>query len=154
MSKKGRSKMKRMIGAVLVVGALVALCIPVAVEAADGRGWSPFVGSWSSIDVKDGSFQQLEISGSGTVQFLYYDYGCSACGTDAEGNPLHACVCKGEGTVDGNELSGSMAVLCLTKPSQLLTASSPVALAYNEDDTLTGWWQGDAGQDQVWSRTR
>ena len=148
--------MKRFIAGILVVVALVTLCAPVAVGAAQqGQGWSPFAGSWASIDVKDGSFQHLEISGSGMAQFLYYDYGCSACGTDAEGNPLYACVCKGEGTVDGDELSGSMAVWCLSAPSRLLTTASPVQLTYkDDDDTLTGWWESDEGEAQVWNRTR
>jgi hypothetical protein len=147
--------MKRTVVGFLVVGAVLALGVPVAVGAPESdQGWIPFVGSWASIDVKDGSFQRLEISGGDTAQFLYYDYGCSACGTDADGNPLYPCVCKGKGTVDGYELSGSMAVLCLSNPSRLLTIASPVVLSYNEDDnTLTGWWS-DGGQDQVWSRTR
>jgi hypothetical protein len=141
--KKGGSNMKRLVAGILVVGTLVAL-------GAGGPlgGWSPFIGSWTSIDV-DGSFQRLQIGGGvGTVQFQYRDYGCSACGLDDEGNPLYPCVGKGEGAVDGDELSGSMALWCLGKPRWLYGDSIPVAWTYNADDTLSGWFS-----DTVWSRT-
>jgi hypothetical protein len=50
--------------------------------------------------------------------------------------------------VDGNELTGSMALWCLGKPRWLYSDSIPVAWTYNDDDTLTGWYG-----DTVWSRT-
>ncbi|MGD2178248.1 MAG: hypothetical protein PVG71_10545 [Anaerolineae bacterium] len=133
-----------------MAGALVALCAPVALGAGGpGRGRLPFTGSWTSIDV-DGSFQRLQIGGGGgTVQFHYRDCGCSACGTDEDDNPIYPCVGRGEGTVDGDELSGSMDLWCLSKPRRLQGSDLKVAWTYNDDDdTLSGWYD-----DTVWSRT-
>ena len=140
--------MRRLVVGILVVSALVALCAPVALGAGGPRGGrSPFIGSWTSIDV-DGSFQRLQISGGGgTVHFHYRDYGCTACGTDEDGNPIHTCVGQGEGAVDGDQLSGSMDLWCLSKPRELYADSLPVAWTYNADVTLTGWFS-----DTIWSR--
>jgi hypothetical protein len=136
--------MRRLVVGILLGGALLALCASIAL----GAGVTPFTGSWTSIDV-DGSFQRIQISGSDTPHIRYYDYGCSACGTDDEGNPLYACLGLGEASMEADYLNGTMSVLCLAGPPWLWNDAYPVELTYNAaDDTLTssGAWP------VVWTR--
>lgn len=96
----------RMLLSLVLSAALTALTVATA-SPADARG-GELAGTWTSVDL-DGSHQTLRISGGGTpayAMFLHDDFTSGGCG----GLPANFV---GSGTVDGNQLEMTGALICL-----------------------------------------
>ncbi len=76
-----------------------------SVQAAEPR---PFRGTWTSVDIPDGSAQRLVLNGGGSGNYSvhYYD---EAATTACDGAPAQV---TGSGTADGNELAARGTLTC------------------------------------------
>jgi hypothetical protein len=83
---------------------------------------NPFIGTWLSTD-SDGSNQQMVIAQNPNNSFSmdYIDYGASACGKDANNQPLFSATANGVLTGTGGTLSGTVGVFCQRNPAGFLT---------------------------------
>ncbi len=86
----------------LLVGAQLLLA-----PAAFASG-SVFAGTWTSIDVPDGSTQLLSVSANGSPTVTYQDLFASGCANDGARSTVFAAV--GKATIDGNVLDVSFAM--------------------------------------------
>jgi hypothetical protein len=92
----------------------------------------PLAGTWTSIDIPDGSSQTLDIRGSGArvYSMLWLDHGATACG----GDPAQI---SGPGYPDGDDLIMVGALKCLPGGNFI---RSRIAIGFVYDgsaDTLT-----------------
>ena len=139
---------------------LTAISVTLLTASPAAADVSPFVGHWEAVnevpgdsDLGDGSRMILNISAdrNGTVSVFFKDFGASACGTDANGEPLFAGQFKSQGIIDGNSLStygrggsgvGNGAIWCMAStPFELFTAPTeptPFVVTYDPvTDTLS-----------------
>jgi hypothetical protein len=135
--------MKRIVFLVLAVTVMLSVGA-LGVEAAPpGR---PFTGVWESIDPWDLSQQQMVITPVGRALKGYvlvsFDHGASACGVDAQGQPLYGAMGIGTGSATGNILATQAAIWCLARP-RWFWGSWSSTLAYDSTtDTLFETWGG------------
>jgi len=101
--------------AVVCLLLISVLVLSIIVTAAKQPG---FVGSWEAIDVVDGSYEKLVISGGrdGTHRVMVHDSGCSGCSGDISDLSI-SCTAKGTGTSVGNILTTNLTVRCMGCPS-------------------------------------
>lgn len=113
---------------------VILLALPIGVGAWAYPQGDAFQGSWTSIDISDGSHQTLDIRGSGRsghhAMALFDDATSGAC------RPSPARV-QGSGVVDGNRLQG-MGTLTCRPGGNPLTGRIPLGFVYHpRTDTLT-----------------
>lgn len=105
---------------------------------------SPFIGSWTSVDI-DGSSQRLSIGGGPAPRVLLYDDGATVCGLGDSG-PLFAARATGAGAVSGTDLMVDLDVYCLASPTYFLDTFGATFDYDNDNDTLLDF------SGVVWSR--
>lgn len=77
---------------------------------------NPYIGEWDSIDIPDGSYQEMFIDGSPSAMHIrWVDYGASVCGDfDKNGDPTTAANIAGTGYIDSGALFfDDLPVVCL-----------------------------------------
>jgi hypothetical protein len=122
-----------------LAGVVLILGLSMPASASD----DVFRGTWTSIDIGDGSHQTLSIQGSGEQGhhsvFLFDDSG-TVCG----GDPAQV---TGSGTVDGDTMNARFVVTCPGAGRSPVIGPIPFTFTYDSaTDTLTD------GTGTVWSR--
>jgi hypothetical protein len=137
------ASMKRIVFLVLAVTVLLSVIALGVYASPPGQ---PFTGVWESIDAFDGSQQRMAITpvgrGAAGYHLAYRDYGASACGVDANGQPLYAAIGTGTASAAGNTLNTEFEIWCLGRPRWSLGMWSS-SLDYDAaTDTLRDTWGG------------